>query len=82
MKVAAYGTSKAIAEKLGLSEAADLLNETQAEEEEADKKLTEVAETLYEEVLSDHEVTEEDEEEVVVVSPRRTQAKRSVKRTR
>jgi len=36
-EVAAYGTAKAMAEKLGLSEAVDLLNETLEEEEEADK---------------------------------------------
>jgi ferritin-like metal-binding protein YciE len=46
-EVAAYGTAKAMAEKLGLSEAAELLGETLEEEEEADKKLTQVAEGLY-----------------------------------
>ena len=39
-----------MAEKLGLAEAAELLGETLAEEEEADTKLTEVAEGLYAEV--------------------------------
>lgn len=52
-EVAAYGTAKAIAERLGLSEAADLLNETMQEEEEADSKLTEVARSLYEEVSAE-----------------------------
>jgi len=68
-EVAAYGTAKAMAEKLGLSEAADLLNETLEEEEEADKKLTEVAEALYEQVQTGDdeggEDAEEDEEEVM-----------------
>lgn len=61
-EMAAYGTAKAMAEKLGLSEAVELLNETLAEEEEADKKLTEVAESLYEEVETgdEEEIEEED----------------------
>jgi ferritin-like metal-binding protein YciE len=49
-EVAAYGTVKAMAEKLGLSEAASLLQDTLNEEQAADKKLTEIAEQLYEEV--------------------------------
>ena len=49
-EVAAYGTAKAMAEKLGISEAAEPLAETLEEEEKADKKLTEVAEGLYGEV--------------------------------
>jgi len=82
-EVAAYGTAKAIADKLGLSEAAELLNETLVEEEEADKKLTEVAASLYEEVLGGHEEAEdEDDEEAAAASPRRAQTKRSAKRTR
>jgi ferritin-like metal-binding protein YciE len=62
-EVAAYGTAKAMAEQLGLSEAADLLGETLEEEAEADKKLTEVAEGLYGEVeTGDAEEREEREE--------------------
>lgn len=61
-EVAAYGTAKAIAEKLEISEAADLLNQTLEEEEEADKKLTEVAESLYEEVQSGPDDGEDEEE--------------------
>jgi ferritin-like metal-binding protein YciE len=49
-EVAAYGTAKAMAEKIGLAEAVALLSQTLEEEEAADKKLTEVAETLYGEV--------------------------------
>ena len=49
-EVAAYGTARAMAEKLGMTEAAELLGETLAEEEQADEKLTEVAEGLYGEV--------------------------------
>jgi ferritin-like metal-binding protein YciE len=55
-EVAAYGTAKAMAEKLGLTDAMNLLDETLNEEAEADQKLTEIAEKLYDEVA-----TEEDE---------------------
>ena len=61
-EVAAYGTAKAMAEKLGLSEAVELLNETLEEEEEADKKLTEVAESLYGEVETGDAENEDSEE--------------------
>lgn len=73
-EVAAYGTAKAMAEKLGLSEAAELLGETLAEEEEADKKLTEVAESLYEQVETgdepDQEEAEDEEEEMAMAGSR------------
>src|SRR4029079_5316315 len=64
-EVAAYGTAKAMAEKLGLGEAVELLNETLEEEEEADRKLTEVAESLYAEVETgdENEMGDEDEAE-------------------
>jgi ferritin-like metal-binding protein YciE len=62
-EVAAYGTAKAMAEKLGISQAVDLLNETLEEEEEADRKLTEVAESLYGEVETGGEEEEDEEEE-------------------
>ena len=78
-EVAAYGTAKAMAEKLGLSEAADLLGETLDEEEEADRKLTEVAESLYEQVESgDEEEGEEvEDEEEVMAGKGAPQGKRS-----
>ena len=60
-EVAAYGTARAMAEKLGMTEAAELLGETLGEEEQADEKLTEVAEGLYGEVQT-REQGEEDEE--------------------
>lgn len=82
-EVAAYGTAKAIAEKLGLSEAAELLNETLEEEEEADKKLTEVAEVLYEDATTgDEESDEEGDEEAVTAGADRRggAAKRTARR--
>lgn len=69
-EVAAYGTSKAMAERLGLSQAVELLDETLKEEEEADKTLTEVAEGLYGEV----ETGEAEESEAETPRPRRRSA--------
>jgi len=77
-EMAAYGTAKAIAEKLGLAEAADLLNETLEEEEEADKKLTEVAEGLYAQAATgDEEPEEEEEDEAVGAAAHRGRTKRN-----
>ena len=73
-EVAAYGTAQAMAEQLGLSEAAELLNQTLEEEEEADKKLTEVAEAVYEEAPTGDEENGEGEEEVVAPSAGRRRA--------
>jgi ferritin-like metal-binding protein YciE len=49
-EIAAYGTTRAMAEQLGKTDVATLLQETLDEEGAADKKLTEIAET---EVLRD-----------------------------
>lgn len=46
-EMAAYGTVRAIAAQLGLKDATKLLNETLKEEAAADRKLTEVADSLY-----------------------------------
>ncbi len=86
-EVAAYGTAKAMAEKLGLNEAVELLSQTLEEEEEADHKLTEVAEALYEEVSSGEEEeeagegeNEEEPEAEQVGAARRAPAKRTARR--
>ena len=44
-EIACYGTVRAFARQLGINEAARLLESTLREEEAADKKLTEIAET-------------------------------------
>jgi ferritin-like metal-binding protein YciE len=78
-EVAAYGTAKAMAYKLELSDAAELLNQTLEEEEEADKKLTEVAEGLYQEVETGDEAEEEGDEEpaaAAVARPTRAATKK------
>jgi ferritin-like metal-binding protein YciE len=76
-EVAAYGTAKAMAERLGLADAVELLIETLGEEEEADKKLTDVAEALYGEVeTGTGEEGETDEEEEAPAPPRSPVKKR------
>jgi ferritin-like metal-binding protein YciE len=62
-EIAAYGTARTIAEHLGLDEAADLLQQTEEEEKQADAKLTEVATTLYEFDEGEDEEMDKDEGE-------------------
>jgi ferritin-like metal-binding protein YciE len=45
-EIAAYGTARAFAERLGNDEAVDLLQKTLDEEKEADKTLTQISENL------------------------------------
>jgi ferritin-like metal-binding protein YciE len=47
-EISAYGTAKAMAEQLGQDEIVALLEETEEEERAADSKLSDIAETLYE----------------------------------
>lgn len=47
-EMSAYGTARVLAEQLGLQDAAELLQQTEDEEKQADAKLTEVAMALYE----------------------------------
>jgi len=81
-EMAAYGTAKTMAEKLGESEAADLLNQTLEEEEQADEKLTEVAETLYEEVQSEEDSEDEEQEEEEEAKPVSVGIRKSVAKKR
>jgi ferritin-like metal-binding protein YciE len=83
-EVAAYGTAKAMAEKLGLDDAVQLLDETLKEEEEADEKLTEVAEALYGEVETGGEGGEEggEQEEETPAKSRKAPAKKTAGKKR
>jgi len=45
-EISAYGSAKAMAEQLGNSKVAKLLSQTQIEEENADKLLTELAKPI------------------------------------
>jgi ferritin-like metal-binding protein YciE len=49
-EMAAYGTVRTMAQQLGNREAADLLEETLNEEKETDRKLTEIAEQLFQQM--------------------------------
>lgn len=84
-EIAGYGTARAMAEALGLNEAAELLEQTEDEEGDADKKLTEIAETIYGELgasgeESDSEV--DDEEETVETAETERKPVKSVAGTR
>jgi ferritin-like metal-binding protein YciE len=46
-EISAYGTARTLAEHLGLTEAAELLEQTEDEEKNADSTLTKVAMSLY-----------------------------------
>ena len=56
-EISAYGTAKAIAARLGLEDAVQLLEQTEDEESEADSKLTEVAEMIYDSMDDEDTVT-------------------------
>jgi ferritin-like metal-binding protein YciE len=51
-EIAAYGTARTLAEKLGETQIAEILQETLDEEGETDKKLTELATVVNDEALS------------------------------
>lgn len=59
-EMAAYGTARTLAERLGNGEAAELLEETLNEEKEADEKLTEIAKQLLEGMAGDEAESEEE----------------------
>ena len=61
-EMATYGCLRDWAQLLGLNEAVDLLQETLDEEGEADKRLTEIAQSLNVEALSGENEEETDEE--------------------
>jgi ferritin-like metal-binding protein YciE len=60
-EIAAYGTVRAMAEKLGEDEAVDLLSQTLQEEKDTDVKLSNLADELQ--VISEGDAEEEGEEE-------------------
>ncbi len=61
-EISGYGSLRTFAQALGNQEAAKLLQETLKEEEAADKKLTEISESLLQEASSLSEEGEEEEE--------------------
>jgi ferritin-like metal-binding protein YciE len=64
-EISGYGSVRTLAEAIGNQDVANLLQQTEDEETEADQKLTEIAATLIEEANGeDEEEEEEDEEEL------------------
>ena len=61
-EIAGYGTARTLAEHLGLNDAAELLEQTEEEEKQADTKLTEVATSLYESSDEEEETDVETDE--------------------
>jgi len=67
-EISAYGTARTLAEKLGIDQAAELLQQTEEEEAQADENLTNVAMSLYD------SAEEEGEEETEAVGGRQSSA--------
>ncbi|MEO5893609.1 MAG: ferritin-like domain-containing protein [Ferruginibacter sp.] len=76
-EIATYGTLCAFAKILGEDEAANLLTETLAEEKDADKKLSEVAESAIniEAAKKDEEEGEDVEDEPTMAPPKKSRSK-------
>jgi ferritin-like metal-binding protein YciE len=64
-EMSAYGTTRTLAEHLEKQDVVDLLEQTEAEEKNADEKLTEVATSLYE---TADESADQSEEEVAMAA--------------
>jgi ferritin-like metal-binding protein YciE len=62
-EISAYGTTRTLAEHLGLNDAVELLQQTEEEEKEADSKLTQIATELYESSGEEDEQGEETDNE-------------------
>ena len=59
-EISAYGTVRTVAEQLSLSQAIELLSETENEEKEADSELSEIAMEIYGSLPDDEEREEEE----------------------
>jgi ferritin-like metal-binding protein YciE len=70
-EISAYGTLRTIAEQLELEDVIELLQQTEAEEKEADEKLTEVAVSIYGSAGDEEEEVEGEEEETPAAMPAR-----------
>ena len=61
-EIAAYGSARAFAETLGMKRVAELLEQTLQEEEDADEKLSDLAESEVNEAAASEEMDEEEQE--------------------
>jgi len=73
-EISAYGTLRTLAEQLDLGDAAELLQQTEDEEKEADSKLTEIAVMIYGSASDEEEEEEEEEEEPAQTAASKTRA--------
>lgn len=72
-EIAAYGTARAIAEKLGRDDIAELLQETLDEEGEADRKLTAISEEeVLQEALDGAELEVDDEDPPLIAKAKKS----------
>jgi ferritin-like metal-binding protein YciE len=84
-EISAYGTARTMAEQLGNTEAAQLLEETEEEEFAADSKLSEIAMELYEQLDqedSGEEIEEEESEETKETAARKQPGAQGMKTSR
>ena len=72
-EISAYGTVRTLAEQLDMEDAVELLQQTEDEEKQADEKLTQVAQSIYE--SAGQEEGEEEEETASAAPARRAQSK-------
>jgi len=71
-EISAYGTVRTVAEQLNLSQAVELLSETENEEKEADSELSEIAMEIYGSLPDDEEREEEESTQRSSGKPRKT----------
>jgi ferritin-like metal-binding protein YciE len=81
-EIAAYGTARTIAERLGREEVAELLQETLTEEKETDEKLTQISEQLLQGIPEASESEEGEEEESEYSSAQRRAPKTKAAKAR
>jgi ferritin-like metal-binding protein YciE len=76
-EMSAYGTMRTLAEQLNEGRAADLLQQTLDEETEADRKLTQISESILESISSGEPRAPEPSARARTKKPRRAKARRS-----
>ena len=74
-EIAAYGTVRAMAEKLGEDEAVELLSQTLQEEKDTDVKLSNLADQIQ--VISENDAEEEGDEEAAPATRAKSKAARA-----
>ena len=75
-EISAYGTVRTLAEHLNMTDVAELLQQTEDEEKEADSKLTTVATSIYSTASDEQGDEESEEQETASMASSRTGASR------